>query len=91
MNAFWIILAACPVLLLGVVAFFVFIVVGVRKGDRADLASPPRSRMDAITRAWPESAPAAKRVTANARNPSRDNGAPLPVRRAAQRISQAVP
>ena len=50
MNAFWIILAACPVLLLGVVAFFVFIVVGVRKGDRADLASPPRNRMDAITR-----------------------------------------
>jgi len=49
-NVFWIILAACPVLLLGVVAFFVFIVVGVRKGDRADLTSPPRNRMDAITR-----------------------------------------
>jgi hypothetical protein len=49
-NAFWIILAACPVLLLGVVAFFVLIVVGIRKGDRADLASPPRNRLDAITR-----------------------------------------
>ena len=50
MNAFWIILAASPVLLLGVVAFFVLIVVGVRKGDRHDLVSPPRNRMDAITR-----------------------------------------
>ena len=38
MNAFWIILAACPVLVLGVVAFFVLIVVGVRHGDRRDLA-----------------------------------------------------
>jgi hypothetical protein len=50
MNAFWIILAARPVLLLFVVAFFVLIVVGVRKGDRSDLASPPSSRIDAITR-----------------------------------------
>ena len=50
MNAFWIILAACPVLLLGVVAFFVLIVVGVRHGDRRDLASPPSNRIDAITR-----------------------------------------
>jgi hypothetical protein len=49
-NVFWVTLAACPVLLLGVVAFFVFVVVGVRKGDRRDLASPPRNRMDAITR-----------------------------------------
>ena len=40
MNAFYIILAACPVLLLGVVAFLVLIAVGVRKGDRRDLASP---------------------------------------------------
>ena len=40
MNAFYIILAACPVLLLGV----------VRKGDRRDLASPACSRLDAITR-----------------------------------------
>jgi hypothetical protein len=50
MNAFWIILAASPVLLLGVVALFVLIVVGIRKGDRGDLASPPGSRLDAITR-----------------------------------------
>jgi hypothetical protein len=50
MNAFYIILAAAPVLLLGAVAFLTFIVVGVRKGDRGDLASPPRSRIDAITR-----------------------------------------
>ena len=50
MNAFWIILAACPVLLLGVVAFFALIVVGVRKGDRGDLASSPSNRIDAITR-----------------------------------------
>ena len=50
MNAFSIILAACPVLLLGVVAFFVLIVAGVRKGDRSDLASPPANRIDAITR-----------------------------------------
>jgi hypothetical protein len=50
MNAFWIILAASPVLLLGVVAFFVLIVVGVRKADRGDLASPPSNRIDAITR-----------------------------------------
>ena len=42
MNVFWIILVAWPVLLLGVIAFFVFIVIGVRKGDRADLASDLR-------------------------------------------------
>lgn len=50
MNSFWIILAASPVLLLGIVAFFVLIVVGIRKGDRGDLYSPPRNRLDAITR-----------------------------------------
>ncbi len=50
MNAFYIILAACPVLLLGVVAFLVLIAVGVRKGDRRDLASPTGNRIDAITR-----------------------------------------
>ena len=50
MNAFYIILAACLVLLLGMVAFFVVIVVGIRKGDRRDLASPARTRIDAITR-----------------------------------------
>ena len=50
MIAFYIILAASPVLLLGAVAFFVLIVVGIRKGDRGDLASPPSNRIDAITR-----------------------------------------
>ena len=50
MNTFWIILAACPVLLLGVVVSLVLIVVGIRKGDRGDLASPPSNRIDAITR-----------------------------------------
>lgn len=50
MNAFYIILVASPVLLLGSVAFFVLIVTGVRKGDRGDLASPARNRIDAITR-----------------------------------------
>jgi hypothetical protein len=50
MNAFWIILAASPVFLLGAVALLVLIAVGIRKGDRADLHSPARNRLDAITR-----------------------------------------
>lgn len=50
MNASWIILAACPVLLLGGIAFLVMVVAGVRKGDRGDLASVPRNRLDSITR-----------------------------------------
>jgi hypothetical protein len=50
MNIFWLILAASPVLLLLAVALLVLIVVGVRKGDRGDLKSPPRNRLDAITR-----------------------------------------
>ena len=50
MNAFHLILAACPVLFLGAAAFLVLIVVGIRKGDRRDLASPPANRIDAITR-----------------------------------------
>ena len=50
MNAFYLILAAFPVLLLGVVAFAVVIAVGIRKGDRSDLASPAGNRIDAITR-----------------------------------------
>ena len=41
MIVFYVILAASPVLLLGVVAFLVLIVAGVRKRDRRDLASPP--------------------------------------------------
>jgi hypothetical protein len=50
MNAFYIILAAFTVLLLGAVTFFVLIVVGVRKRDRGDLAAPDRNRVDAMTR-----------------------------------------
>ena len=49
-NAFCISLAACLVLLLAVVAFLIFIVIGVRKGDLGDLSSPAGSRIDAITR-----------------------------------------
>jgi hypothetical protein len=50
MIAFYIILAASPVLLLAAVAFLVLIVAGVRKRDRGDLAAPDRNRIDAITR-----------------------------------------
>jgi hypothetical protein len=49
MIAFYIILAASPVLLLGVVVLLVLIVVGVRKRDRSDLASPAANRIDAVT------------------------------------------
>ena len=38
-NAFCISLAACLVLLLAAVAFLIFIVIGVRKGDLGDLSS----------------------------------------------------
>lgn len=50
MIAFYIILAASPVLLLRAAAFLVLIVVGIRKGDHRDLASPASNRIDAITR-----------------------------------------
>jgi hypothetical protein len=50
MIGFYIILAAAPALVLVAVAFLVLIVAGVRRGDRRDLASPPSSRIDAITR-----------------------------------------
>jgi hypothetical protein len=50
MIDFYIILAASPVLLLVAIAFLVLIVIGVRRGDRGNLASPPSSRIDAITR-----------------------------------------
>jgi len=50
MIAFYIILAASPVLLLGMVVFFVLIVAGVRKGDRGDLTAPAANRIDAIAR-----------------------------------------
>ena len=45
-----IILIAFPVLLLSVVAFLVVIAVGIRMGDRRDLASPAINRIDAIAR-----------------------------------------
>ena len=50
MIAFYIILAASPVLILVAAVFFVLIVVGIRNGDHGDLAAPPRNRLDAITR-----------------------------------------
>ena len=43
-------LIAFPVLLLSAVAFLAVIAVGIRKGDRRDLASPASNRIDAITR-----------------------------------------
>jgi hypothetical protein len=45
-----IILIAFPVLLLSAVAFLAVIAVGIRMGDRHDLASPAINRIDAITR-----------------------------------------
>jgi hypothetical protein len=48
-NAFCISLAACPVLLLAVIAFFIFIAIGVRKGDLGD-PPPAGSCIGAITR-----------------------------------------
>jgi hypothetical protein len=50
MTAFYIILAASPVLMLGVVVLLVLIVAGIRKRDRADLATPAQSRIDALAR-----------------------------------------
>lgn len=50
MIAFYVILAASPVLLLGAVAFLALIVAAIRKGDRGDLHSPADSRLDAIAR-----------------------------------------
>jgi hypothetical protein len=47
---FYIIPAASPALFLGAVAFLILIVIGIRKRDRGDLASPSRNRLDAITR-----------------------------------------
>ena len=46
----YVILAASPALFLAAVAFLILIVIGIRKSDRRDLASPPRNRLDAITR-----------------------------------------
>jgi hypothetical protein len=50
MIAFYIILAASPVLLLCAVVFLAVIVVGIRRGDRGDLRLPASDRIDAITR-----------------------------------------
>jgi hypothetical protein len=50
MNAFWIILAASPVLLLCAVAFLALIVIGIRRGDRGDLTKPAQNRIDSISR-----------------------------------------
>ena len=50
MIIFLIILAASLALFLGAVAFLILIVIGIRQRDRGDLASPPRNRVDAITR-----------------------------------------
>jgi hypothetical protein len=73
--AFYIILAASPVLLLAAVAFLVLIVVvGVRKRDHGDLAAPDRNRIDAITRrATGLGVRSNGRVKANAWNSSRNH------------------
>jgi len=45
-----IILIALPALLLSAVVFLAVIAVGIRMGDRRDLASPAINRVDAIAR-----------------------------------------
>jgi hypothetical protein len=50
MTAFYIVLAACPVLFLGFVAFLVMVVAGIRKSDRGDIYSPAENRITTITR-----------------------------------------
>ncbi len=50
MITFYVVLAASLALFLGAVAFLILIVTGIRRRDRGDLASPPRNRIDAITR-----------------------------------------
>lgn len=50
MNAFCIILAVYPILLLGAVAFLVMVTAGIRKADRGNLYSPEASRIAAFTR-----------------------------------------
>ena len=50
MITFYVVLAASLALFLGAVAFLILIVTGIRMRDRGDLASPPRDRLDAITR-----------------------------------------
>jgi hypothetical protein len=50
MNAFYLILAASPLLFLGVVAFLAVIARGIRRGDRANLTDSSGGRVDSITR-----------------------------------------
>jgi hypothetical protein len=50
MTAICATLAAGAVLFLGVLAFLLLIAVGVGTGDRGDLTSSPRNRIDALTR-----------------------------------------
>jgi hypothetical protein len=51
MNTLYIILAASPVLLLGAVAFVVFIAVGIRKGDHGKrLTGNPGSALESLAR-----------------------------------------
>jgi hypothetical protein len=50
MNAFYIILAASPIVLLAMTAFLVMVIVGIRNGDRGDLTTPPRNPIDALAR-----------------------------------------
>lgn len=51
MTDFYIILAACPVLLLGATAFLVFAVVGIRRGDKTKrLTGKPRGTAEALAR-----------------------------------------
>lgn len=49
-HAFYVILAASAAPFLAAVAFLIFVVAGIRRGDRADLTLPANGRIDAITR-----------------------------------------
>jgi hypothetical protein len=49
-HAFYVILAASTGPFLAAVAFLIFVVAGIRRGDRRDLTLPPNGRIDAITR-----------------------------------------
>lgn len=50
MNGSYLILAASPLLALGVVVFFVLVARGIRRGDRAYLGDSSGDRVDLITR-----------------------------------------
>jgi hypothetical protein len=49
-NGFYLILAASPLLILGVTVFLVLIARGIRRGDRAYLGDSSGRRLDSITR-----------------------------------------